>query len=264
MGKSREKKYFLKNYKLLVLIFSCMLLGGCASSHTASQDVHYYEQEIASSQRKIDQAKRFLQNNTDVYVNGACVTPSRGRQPSPYCPSYEKAKEHAIRQCVIPIGCDLASYYFSEELDTFSKKFLASEACSRWVNSYQQGSYSLATTGVNAIESFADAKWQNNPNKLSGKIGAAVSILIKGQKVFNLLSCLERTREHCIQNYKSWISMPSRKKEICEEHLRTLVVERDVLRENMAILIEKKDSLVWKAFGDEKKMHDANKVFVRF
>ena len=245
--------------KLLVILAAIGTLSGCASSirnevnryeqeissseqnisilesriERESNNISNYQSSISNSTNSIrnikgrienarsviSRSKAYLSNHSDVFVNGQCIRPSLGPKPRPYCESRSEAKEHALAYCSMSAGCDAAMLVASDELDTFSKRFLASEACGRMVAELRNEGYSPDSTALNALEALADTGCENESDGFfSGllKLGSCVmSVSAKLAKIQSYTNCTERKAESCYSSYTSWLTAPeSREREL--------------------------------------------------
>ena len=183
-------------------------------------------QRIKNARSEVSKSEAYLSSNPEVYINGQCVKPSLGPKPKPYCESRSEAKEHALAYCSMPVGCDAAMLVASDELDTFSKRFLASEACSRAVQELRNEGYSPDSTVVNALEALSDTGCSNESTgfwSFIGKVsGCLMSASIKLAKIQSYVNCIEQKTEACYSNYKSWLSSPEKRKRECIDNVRKI------------------------------------------
>ncbi|HID99357.1 MAG TPA: hypothetical protein EYP59_03605 [Thiotrichaceae bacterium] len=232
--------------KKTIVVLPLLFTTGCATN--IKENVHNYRQQISESENSIQDSESFLQNNPDLYVGGTCIKPRRGKKPEPFCESKKKAKEFAVGYCVMPLGCD-AGMALSDDLDSFSKKFLASEACSQLVNELRGDGYSPEDTMVNILESGVDSLCEEGG--FWSIITCTTSVIMKFQKVAAFSSCVDKKSEDCYSNYNQWRNGPQKRQESCEEHVANINSERKKLEQNRELLSEAKSTFAWKIFGDD-------------
>ncbi|WP_027390274.1 hypothetical protein [Chrysiogenes arsenatis] len=255
-----------KKLTLIGVLVTSALISGCASSikkEVAGYEYHIQdsaqkssrlemeikgiEQKIAATNSEIseakqakakkermlrelsnskDSSKRWLSNNRDVYVNGQCITPDHGKKPEPYCPSRESSRKHALAYCSLSVGCDVAMLAVGDELDTFSKRFLASEACSRSVAALQNKGYRADQTVLNAIEALSDTGCRNDGEGfwagLAAFGGCMMSASIKITKINAFKNCVTNNQNSCYSKYTEWYQEPSQRKSSCSSSVNSI------------------------------------------
>jgi len=268
--------------------FLCLLMAsGCSTIkkdiNNLEQNMHRSSIEISKLEKKrvelrtkltrVRSATHYLATHKSSFVNGRCITPSRGSKPSPYCPGLNAAKKHALAYCSMSIGCDAILLTASSKLDSFSKRFLASESCQRAVAKLANKGYSVDMTVVNAIEALSDTGCNNEGNgflsSIGKFIGCTASLTIKLQKIAVFTNCVNRNQSSCYQKYSTWLNRPSTLYSGCRDNLRIvqsessesilkselgkvserLTKERNHYRRLSNSLQKKKESLEYKLFG---------------
>ncbi|PCK30506.1 hypothetical protein [Pseudoalteromonas piscicida] len=248
--------------EILVLVVAIGFLGGCASNvrnevnryeHEISssrnniaileskiarenENIENYKSSISKSNNSIrdnkqnierarigiSRSKAYLSSHSDVFINGQCIRPDFGPKPTPYCSSRSEAKEHALAFCSMSAGCDAAMLLASDELDTFSKRFLASEACSRAVHELRNEGYAPDSTAVNALEALSDTGCSNESDgffAFLGKVsGCIMSASIKLAKIQSYVNCTERKANSCYSSYTDWLGAPENRERECLEN----------------------------------------------
>jgi chromosome segregation ATPase len=197
------------------------------SSISESNDtIRNSKAKLAKSKLGISKSKRYLSENSDIFVGGRCIRPSLGSKPEPYCETQSEAKEHGLAYCSMSAGCDAAMYVASDELDTFSKRFLASEACSRMVSELKNEGYSSDATAVNALEALSDTGCSNESSgfwSAIGKgLGCMMSASIKIAKIQSYVNCTERKANTCYSSYTNWKDKPEKRKNECLTNVRSI------------------------------------------
>jgi peptidoglycan hydrolase CwlO-like protein len=174
---------------------------------------------IYRARGEITRSKSYLSANSDVFLNGQCVRPHLDPKPRPYCESRSEAKEYALAYCSMSAGCDAAMLLASDELDTFSKRFLASEACARAVHKLSNEGYSPDSTAVNALEALSETGCSNEGSgffSFLGKVGGCLmSASIKLSKIQSYVNCTERKAESCYSSYIDWKEKPVKRQREC-------------------------------------------------
>jgi hypothetical protein len=223
------------------------LLSGCATS--LKQDVHQLESDISQSGRRLEAAKVYLRTNPDVYRNQQCVLLARGPQPSPQCTTREEARNYALALCAISYkGCDLALNAAGNQLNSTSKKFLASQACEAALAEMQGERYTADRAVLGAIDAAATSG--SEKGGFGGFLWGIVKASVEITKFATFLECSDQKTKTFYDRYDAWANGPARKKSECEAEVATISREERRLAENRALLKEKKDSLLWKMFGD--------------
>lgn len=234
----------------VVLVCCVFLLSGCATS--LKQEVHQLESDISQSGRRLESAKVYLRNNPDVYRDQQCVLLARGPQPSPRCTTREEASNYALAVCAISYkGCDMAlnAASASGKLDSTSKKFLASQACEAALAEMQGERYTADRAVLGAIDAAATNAYENGG--FFGKLfGGIAKLSVEATKLASFLQCSDQKTKTFYDRYDTWANGPARKKAECEAEVATIPREERRLAGNRALLKEKKESLLWKMFGD--------------
>ncbi|CAH2030051.1 hypothetical protein [Trichlorobacter ammonificans] len=233
--------------KKLAILLLLLLCSGCVSG--IRNDIQSYERRISSRNGDINRAEKYLNNNPDVYVENTCVTPARGPKPKPLCESKEKATEYALARCAISYkGCDATLSLLGGKLDTFSKKFLASEICDRLVEHYQGNSYNSYTTARNAMEAVADRGIERGG--FWGVVGGVTKLAIEAQKYDDFQRCRNNESSRCYNAYVDWWNGPFNKKEQCENSVKTIAASKDDIETYEYRIYKLKSKWMWRLFGD--------------
>lgn len=232
----------------VVLVCCVFLLSGCATS--LKQEVHQLESDISQSGRRLEAAKVYLRTNPDVYRNQQCVLLARGPQPSPRCTTREEARNYALAVCSISYkGCDVALNAVSDKLDSASKKFLTSQACEAALAEMQGERYTADRAVLGAIDAAATNAYEKG-GFFGTLIGGIAKLTVEATKLASFLQCSDQKAKTFYDRYDAWFNGPARKKAECETEVATIPREERRLAENRALLKEKKESLLWKMFGD--------------
>lgn len=233
--------------KILLWGLISLLFIGCTTEVT--KDVSNYEEKIRSSERSERSSLSFLNTNSNVYVNSECVLPSRGPAPDPFYTTREESRKDAIAYCVGPLGCSAVGMMASDKLDTFSKRFLASEACSEMVRRQRGGSYSADSTAVNMLEAGLETKQQDGG--FFGFLAGVANVSIKLQKIAQYQACVSNRTDKHYNRYVEWRDRPSELKAKCERHVRNIKQERRKINLYRERISELKKSFSWKVFGND-------------
>ncbi|MDY0301840.1 MAG: hypothetical protein RBQ99_09695 [Trichlorobacter sp.] len=183
---------------------------------------------LAEHQTSISRSQSYFNSKEgrSVYVDNRCILPSRGEKPQPFCGSRAESREFALSYCSMSIGCDVALSMFDDKLDTFSKKFLASEACSRSVAKMHNMGYSDDQTIVNAFSAAASSACNNQREGIFAMIGKAWGCLTAGaiylQKLESYQKCLNREGDRCYNNTLSWENAPAQRRNVCQNHISNI------------------------------------------
>lgn len=231
-----------------VVLFCCVfVLSGCATS--LKQEVHQLESDISQSGRRLEAAKVYLRTNPNVYRDQQCVLPARGPQPSPQCTSMEEARDYALAVCAISYkGCDVALDAVGDKLNSASKKFLASQACEAALAEMQGERYTADRAVLGAMDAAATSA--SEKGGFLGVLGWIAKVSVEATKLDDFLKCSAQKTKTFYDRYDAWVNGPARKKTKCEAEVAAIPKEERRLAENRALLKEKKDSLLWKMFGD--------------
>ena len=224
------------------------------------------EDNIDFSKKKIASSIRHLKSNPDVFVNLKCVTPSHKRKPEPFCNSQTKAKEFGLSYCSMSAGCDVALFVAGEKLDSFSKRFLASEACSRTIHELNRVGYTPDKIALNALEALSDTGCSdmNVDGIFTGLLwltSCTMSYSIKMAKIMQYVNCVDRETENCYENYLNWRDEPSKRRNLCQKNVSQFYKENDNLKlyteklknEREVISVLEKRIVDYKAKLKEKK-----------
>ena len=231
---------------LLWGVFSLFFVG-CTTEVT--RDVSDYEQKIKSSERSVRSSLSFLNSNSDVYVNSECVLPSRGPAPDPFYTTREESKKNAIAYCAGPLGCSALGMMASDELDTFSKRFLASEACSELVRRKRGENYNADDTTLNMLEAGLETKQADGG--FFGFLAGVASVSMKLQKIAKYKACVSNRTDKHYNRYIEWRDRPSELKDKCERHVRNIKQEKRKINLYRERVEELKKSFSWKVFGTD-------------
>jgi len=229
-------------------IFIAVFLSGCASS--LKKEVHSLEYDLQQSNTLIRDAKTSLAENPDVYDGENCFEPKRGLEPKFSCHTAQQAKETALASCAISYkGCDAVVELYSNELDSASERFLASQACEAMLAEMQGGSLDPGRVIVDGITAYAKDRCENGG--FFGKLFTC-PYAIAGEivKFADFTSCVDKQSTMCLENYQNWKNGPSRRKVECESNLATISREADNVAATSRLLRKKKSSFMWKLFGD--------------
>ena len=204
------------------------------SSISASEEsVKKYKENIDKAKNGLLRSRSYLSENPDVFINGQCKRPSLGPQPRPYCESWNEAKEHALAYCSMSAsaGCDAVILFASDELDTFSKRFLTGEACSRMVSEFQDEGYSPDATAVNALEALSDTGCNNEGSGFFSAIikglGCVMSASIKLAKINSYINCTERKAKACYSSYTIWQKNPEKRQRECMINVKNIAIYKN-------------------------------------
>lgn len=239
--------------KFFILLIA-LSITGCGT--TIKKEVASLEYDIQSSQSSINKSSRYLKYNSKAYVNGGCIKPARNRKPEPYCNTQKKAKEFSLSYCSMSIGCDVALLTMDNRLDTFSKRFLASEVCSQAINHLRGDGYSADDTIMNIFESGSDSICGGTVNgffsglwKLAGCISSAS---IKIQKIEAYSNCINSKAKNCYSEYTYWINAPMKQKKSCENEVKNISHQEKKITNLSSALHKAKNTWSWKLFGGTK------------
>lgn len=233
-------------------IFIVIFLSGCASD--LKREVHSLEYDLQQSNSLIRKAKTSLAENSDVYDGQNCFEPERGLEPKFSCHTAQQAKKTALASCAISYkGCDAVVELYSNELDSASERFLASQACEAMLAEMQGGSLDPGRVIVDGITAYAKEGCKTSEGTF-GVFGQFVSCITAGagelQKFGEFTSCVDKQSTLCSENYQNWKNGPSRRKAECESNLATITRETDDIATTSWLLRKKKDSFMWKLFGN--------------
>lgn len=203
------------------------------SSISASEEsIKKYKENIDKAKNGLLRSKSYLSGNSDVFINGQCKRPSLGPQPRPYCESWDEAKEYALAYCSMSAGCNAVILAASDELDTFAKRFLASEACSRMVSELRdEGYFPDSSTAVNALEALSDTGCNNEDSGSFSTIikvlGCVTSASIKLAKINSYINCTERKAKACYSSYTSWQNKPEKRQRECMINVKNIAIYKN-------------------------------------
>ena len=307
-NKYLEKKIMKK---IVLICMTTLLVTGCASSvrndvnryqqeissssrsierlesdiAKSNKDIRVSQSNIVSSKNKISSAnssikhaenrisssKQYLSRNRDTYISGRCVMPNLEPKPRPYCESRTKAREHSLSYCSLSVGCDVALIAAGDELDSFSKRFLASEACSIAISGLKNEGYSADTTALNALEALSDTGCKNEGSGfwsgLASLAGCTMSFSIKAAKVQSYINCVDNKADACYSKYTEWRNKPSSKLYKCNQNLSILRKESKNISQHKGVISKQEQhirknqkkitALRKKLSNDEKKLSAA-------
>lgn len=229
------------------------------SSISASEEsIKKYKENIDKAKNGLLRARSYLSENSDVFINGQCKRPSLGPQPRPYCESWDEAKEHALAYCSMSAGCDATILFASDELDTFSKRFLASETCSRMVSELQDEGYSPDATAVNALEALSDTGCNNEGSGFFSAIikglGCVMSASIKLAKINSYINCTERKAKACYSSYTNWQNKPEKRQRECTVNVKNIAIYKNDIPKYEKWITVKLSSIQ----GNKKKIENSS------
>ena len=236
------------SYRIIIVFFLILLTTGCATN--LKREVHQLEDDLSTSQEKISEAKKSLNNNPDVYNGYSCITPHRGPEPKFSCHTQKESNEKALAGCAISYkGCDAVLAAFGDKLDDKSERFLASQTCKMLVAEMQGESRSAEAVVVDGVTTYAKDRRKNGG--FFGKfLGCSWAISSEIHKFSVFSSCVENKSIACYKNYQDWFNGPTNRKNKCEENLATINREEDKIPYLSRTLRDKKSTFMWKLFGD--------------
>lgn len=206
-----------------ILLINQKMQDSKAQISSLEKSLSESNENIANAKRILSESEQYLASNLDVFIDGQCVRPKSGRKPKPYCDSRKAAKEHALAYCSMSIGCDVAMVAMDEKLDSFAKRFLASEACSQMVSRFNNEGYSPDSTVINALEALSETGCSNKEsgfwNTLGKIAGCVASASIKLQKIQSYFNCVNKSEDACYAKYKDWLNVPIDRQNACIAHL---------------------------------------------
>ena len=202
-----------------------------SSISKSEESIKKYKENIDKAKNGLLRSRNYLSENPDVFINGQCKRPGLGPKPRPYCESWDEAKEHALAYCSMSVGCDAVILAASDELDTFSKRFLTSEACSRMVSEFQDEGYSPDATAVNALEALSDTGCNNEGSGFFSAIikglGCVMSASIKLAKINSYINCTERKAKACYSSYTIWQKKPEKRQRECMINVKNIAIYKN-------------------------------------
>jgi hypothetical protein len=213
--------------------------------------------KIGKAKSEVIKSRSYLSSGSDFFINGQCVKPGLGPKPKPYCESESEAKEHALAYCSMSAGCHVAMVLAGDELDTFSKRFLASEACLRSVHELRNESYSLSSTALNVLEALSDTGCSNeDSNFLSFAVkgvGCFMSASIKAEKIQSYMNCTKNKSKSCYSSYKNWRNQPERRRLECLSNVKNIDKNKEYIFKH-----KKEISIIKKSIIENKNNIEAS------
>lgn len=175
--------------------------------------------KLPEHKSSLDESRAYLASSEGrtIYFNKQCILPPHGSKPKPFCESRQDAREFALAYCAMPLGCDAAMALADNKLDSFSKRFLMSEACARSVAALQGEGYSADQTLVNALESATDSLC--NDSGFWAAVGCLANGMVKISKAAAYLDCIDTSGDRCYRNAVNWKETPKRRQHVCMEHI---------------------------------------------
>lgn len=225
----------------------CLLASGCATD--LKREVHSLESEISTSNQRISDSNTWLQRNPDVYYRQQCITPSRGPEPKFSCHTKEESRNIGLAICAMSYkGCEAAVAAYGSKLEGRDEKFLASQACETLVAEMQGKTR-------NAGDVVVDGAMELVKNQCSeggwGLLLCPFAVANEIAKFAEFATCIDTKTALCYNNYRNWIDAPQLRKASCESNIRTINQEQANVRYKQQQLKQKKDSFMWKLFGDD-------------
>ena len=234
-------------YKISSIVILVCLISGCATE--LKRDVHKLESDIAENRAKISNASNDLRKNPDVYNGSYCVTPSRGPEPKYSCHNEDDSRKKGLVACALAYkGCDVVVSSFKDKLNGKDKQFLASQACEFTLAEMQgelRGAGDVMVDG--AIEIAKNSCDGDGFFKYIGCLYAGAGEIYKFAQ---FSSCVTTKANRCFENYKNWLNKPAQRKAACEENLYVIRNAQENISVKTKIVNEKKDTFMWKMFGD--------------
>ena len=143
----------------------------------------------------------------------------------------------------------------ADNLDTFEKKFLASEACSQMVNEIRGSNYSTDDTTINLLEAGSDEACNQNVDGfwsgLGKMVGCGMSMSIKLSKINAYSNCVNERSNKCHERYLEWKEEPYERQKQCKSNIQNINIQKEKLDRLYLKLSESKDTIAWKLFGKD-------------
>ena len=166
-----------------------------------------------------------------------------------------QAKEHSLAYCSLASGCSLALLALNDNLGSFERKYLASEAYAASVNTLQNKGYSADMTLLNAFSAAVDVGCERESQGFWGALTKGASCLsaatIAIERAAAYFGCLSRTKARCLATTRDWYNAPSQQLEQCKEQIARISESENVISRSKKIIEEKKATLTWRLFGGE-------------
>jgi hypothetical protein len=234
--------------RLIFIVIIALMASGCATD--LKREVHQLESDISQGHSKINSAQTSLRNNPDVYNGQYCVTPNRGPEPRFSCHTKEESRDKGLAICAISYkGCDAVVAAFGSRLNGRDEKFLASQACEMAIAELKGEARGVDAVIVDGSIEYAKDRCENGG--FFGKLlGCTYAVAGEIAKFAEFNSCVNTKTGVCYNNFVNWQNAPSRRKSECENNLAIISREQSSVRYKSSQLQEKKNSFMWKLFGD--------------
>ena len=233
------------NVRGIACVMVLTLLAGCASG--LKQEVAQLEYQHQVSYKNMRESEGWLQKNSNVYVNGACVQPPRGKAPKFSCRSSSEARNAALTVCAISYkGCDAALAAFKNDLDGADKKFLASQICEATLADYLGESRGAGAMALDLVIAVSENGCEDGG--FWGSLGCLGAIAGKTIKFGQFIDCVQTKSALCLSNYDEWQNGPERKKSMCLRNVRVAAEEKRNVASLSSQIAEKKDTWMYRWF----------------
>lgn len=239
---------FIKMATITLLFFS-LFVSGCASS--IRKEIRSYEYQIDQQNELIQNSEKSLSNNPNVYIKGECRLPQRRSKPEPFCDTKEYARNHAVARCAIAYkGCDLALKSLKDNLDTVTKQFLASEACSRLVAKLQKEKYTPSDAFENLVGTISSDRCEKGG--FFGKLfGCTTKVAVELAKFDKFQKCYTSEANGCYAKYVNWYNEPFDRQEKCQKNIKQIADSKNSISDLEYEIYKRKRTLTWRLFGDD-------------
>jgi len=237
------------SFASIIVVAVSLMASGCATD--LKREVHQLEADVVQGKSRINSAQTNLRNNSDVYNGQLCMTPSHGPEPRFSCHTKEESRNKGLAICAISYkGCDAAVAAFGSQMNGRDEKFLASQACEIALAELTGEARGAGDVIVDASVEYAKYSCENG-GLLAKIFSCPYAIAGEMAKFVEFSSCVDTKTDICYNNYVNWQNGPSRRKSECENSLAIISREQSSIRYKNVQLQEKKDSFMWKLFGDD-------------
>lgn len=231
-----------------IFVFILLLITGCASQ--TKQEISQLHEDVSDSQQKIDQSKEWLSNNSNVYYSNECHYIEKGARPDFSCESNHEAEIKSLAICSIKYkGCDATLYLLKDKLNSTTKEYLASQVCQFELAKYLNEERTANDVIVDTAAFIADKKCEENGNNFS--LACITSFGLKVKAFSDFATCVNNIGYQCQSNYAAWDNKPQDLHNKCEDNKNIITTEQGNIDGYNTKLQEKRNSLIWKLFGDD-------------
>ncbi len=240
-------------FKIVLVLLSITLSNsGCATKLV--EQVRFEERQKKTILSQLESKKDRLKKDTEVFVNGSCRLPSRSDRPPQVCENESESEQLGMAACAIKYGCSGSLLAFKEGLTSFQSKWMTTEACSAFSRKLENQGYDINHSVYNLTVAAVDSACENEAEGFWGNVLKGTSCLtayaMAVERGIAFANCVSVEANKCESATEEWKSAPLKKLRKCENLVESINEDEQELASLQVSLLQKKDSLTWKLFGD--------------